>query len=66
MSSTIAPAPGRTPIRLSRRWTAAVLRPLPALEVVAYFLDGQLVHVDDDPLARRRLRPRQSTTAHFP
>lgn len=48
-----SPAPGRWPIRLSPRWTAVVLEPIPGRLALGFFRDGVPVEVvDDDEDAR--------------
>ena len=45
----ISPSPPRHPIRLSPRCTIVVLEPVPGLVALGVFLDGDLLHVIDEP-----------------
>jgi len=47
MDPTLSPAPGRIPVCLSPRLTVVVLEPVPGVVVLGYFVDGELVYVDD-------------------
>lgn len=45
----LAPAPGRFPIHLSARLTVVAMVPVDGEVVLGFFLDGEFVHVVDEP-----------------
>lgn len=49
MDLDLSPAPGRYPFRLSERLLVVVLDIAGELAVLGFFLDGELVHLVDEP-----------------